>query len=196
MMKIPAKKERTKNPDNNKGKNKQIIIGMSYVSTISEHLQRTFRSYGVTMYHKPINTLRSILVRPKDKTKHLKKTGVIYNIKCMNCDKEYIGETARPLGRRLEEHKKLATSAVCEHQITTGHRMDWDSVKILESDAVDFRRKVKEAINIRHHSPALNRDPGIDLPAVYNHLLSRDSSGHLAPELLSGTLGVPSTPVC
>ena len=74
--------------------------------------------------------------------------------------------------------------------------MDWDSVKILESDAVDLRRKVKEAINIRHHCPALNRDPGIDLPAVSNHLLSRDSSGHVVPELLSGTLGVPSTPVC
>ena len=42
------------------------------IPIISEQLQRVFKShaYGVHSYHKPFNTIRSLLVSPKDKSKN------------------------------------------------------------------------------------------------------------------------------
>ena len=41
---------------------------------------KTFRQHGVSVYHKPMKTLHSILIHPKDKTPKDKKCGVIYKI--------------------------------------------------------------------------------------------------------------------
>ncbi len=85
-------------------------IGLPYVQGLSERLSKTFRQHGVSVYHKPVNTLRSILVHPKDKTPNDKKCGVIilYEI---TCDQDpahvYIGETKHPLGKRVKEHTNL-----------------------------------------------------------------------------------------
>ena len=39
---------------------------------------------------------------------------------------------------------------------------------------MDFKGKVKEPLFIRKKQPALNRDGGQNLAAVFNHLLARD----------------------
>ena len=51
-------------------------VCIPYVSVLSEQLQRVFRSHGVPCYHKPCNTLMSLLVSPKDKSKKVKQRGV------------------------------------------------------------------------------------------------------------------------
>ena len=111
--------------------------------------------------------MKNNLVRPKDRTIKEKKSGAIYLIKCETCSKEYIGETSRPLGKRIDEHRRLTSSAIREHMDTTGHTIDWQNVKILEREQHDMKRKIKEAIHIRKRKPALNRDLGIDLPPIY-----------------------------
>jgi len=120
------------------------------------------------------NTLRSILVHPKDRTPTEKKTGVVYDITCNDCGEHYIGETGRTLEKRLGEHQKQTTSAIREHQSQANHEIDWEGVKILDRESVDVKRKIKEAIHIRCQRPTLNRDRGYDLPAIFDHLLSRD----------------------
>ena len=75
------------------------------------------------------------------------------------------------MSKRIEEHRKLNNSAVHEHITETGHTIDWSSIKIVEKEQHEFKRKVKEAITIRQRNPALNRDAGLDLPSIYNHLL-------------------------
>ena len=42
------------------------------------------------------------MVSPKDKSKKEKQCGVVYSdIKCSECDPEYVGETASMLGTRF-----------------------------------------------------------------------------------------------
>ena len=80
------------------------------------------------------------------------------------CPDTYIGQTGKQLGLRIKEHKPSApsriSSAVKEHSIEAHHTIDWDNVKILDREDREFPRQVKKAIQIRKHSPALNRDQG------------------------------------
>ena len=137
-------------------------------------MERTFRKYGLAIYHKPVNTLRQQLVHPKDPTPKESKSGIIYQIRCKTCKRLYIGETARSLKTRMEEHRKTTSSAVREHQTDTGHEIDWENVKIIGKESQWMKRKIKEAIAIRRDKPSLNRDQGWDLPPIFNSLLSHD----------------------
>ena len=72
---VPKQKLKTKPTSTNKGNTRPPSIGLPYVQGLSERLSKTFRQHGVSVYHKPVNTLRSILVHPKDKTPKDKKCG-------------------------------------------------------------------------------------------------------------------------
>ena len=50
---------------------RRIYASVPYIKGISERLQRAFKSHKVTLVHKPFNSLRSQLVRVKDKTENL-----------------------------------------------------------------------------------------------------------------------------
>ena len=146
---------------------------------VSEKLSRVFKRHGVNTYHKPTNTLRSQLVKPKDPTDKCKKCGVIYQIKCDNCEAIYIGETSRSLGLRIKEHQKTHTSiitAVGEHCKSRGHSISSENVKVLGSETDWLRRKIHESLEIHHHGPSLNREGGFELAAIYNTVWSRDDS--------------------
>ena len=184
MMEIPKKKQ-DENREEVKTKNKGPMVGLPYMKGISEPLARIFKGHGVTIFHKPINTLRRQLVHPKDTTPKMNKTGVVYEIQCKTCKGCYIGETGRTLGKRIEEHKKSSSSAIYEHQVTQRHSIDWDNPRILEREDNTTKRKLKEAIQIKKRNPSLNRDSGMDLPPIYGTLLSHDltQGGHVTPEL-------------
>ena len=102
------------------------------------------------------------------------------------------------MNKRMEEHSKLQSSAVHEHASRTGHNIDWDSTKVLDREQHYYKRKVKEAIHIWQQRPSLNRDAGLDLPSIYNHLFSHNwhsqlceiavnNISHYKPELLHNT---------
>ncbi len=98
--------------------------------------------------------------------------GVVYEITCEDCKEKYVGETARTLGTRLKEHtttKGQATSAIAEHMKDSGHR--------IKMDKDNYRRKIKEAIQIYKRQPALNRDQGMEIPAITLKLLSCGPTG-------------------
>ena len=63
-------------------------VCIPYISGLSEQLQRVFKSHGVSSYHKPFNTLRSLLVSPKDMSKKEEQCGVVYSVNCSECDQE------------------------------------------------------------------------------------------------------------
>ena len=159
---------------------RQHAIGLPYLSKLSEQVARIVKSYNIPVYHKPINTLRSLLVHPKDRTAKAAKCGVVYDIQCPECDQHYIGETARTLGTRIKEHLscRQPLSAISEHKLNTGHQCSMKDVNILDHEENWHRRKIKEAINIHREKPTLNQDVGQELPPVLLQLVSHDI-GHV-----------------
>jgi hypothetical protein len=168
MLNIPKTKSHTPPPaiapGNVPAAGKRRPLPIPYSKGLSEKLQRIFRNYGISIYHKPGNTLRQALVRPKDKV-------------CMwKCGDVYVGETSRTLKKRFSEHlsQKGSLTAVGDHIAKFRHQIGTDDVKVLDSEPGKLRRKVKEAIYIKEQAPQLNRDRGYELAPIYDHLVSHD----------------------
>ena len=51
--------------------------------------------YDIRVAYKPITTLRHLLINVKDKDEPSDRQGVVYKIKCADCQATYIGETGR-----------------------------------------------------------------------------------------------------
>ena len=171
ILTIPHPKsttEDTEEPQNEK----KIYASTPYIKGISERLQRAFKSHEVTLIHKPVNSLRSQLVRVKDTTVNLKECGTVYQIHCEKCNKEYVGETARSLEIRVKEHQSRSSSAIHEHCRLEGHLVEPNETKVLSTEINTFKRRIKEAIQIKLTKPALNRDNGYELAAIYDTILT------------------------
>ena len=183
-----SQKERRKtsrNRDNEQAESEtKCTITLPYCAGLSEKLTRIFRKHNTKVALKPERTVKDILVRPKDRTPLEQQCGAIYKIPCADCDAFYIGESARQLKTRVKEHKDSVrlhegtSSAVGEHQMDTGHAIAWEDISILGIENRDHPRKVKEAIKIREQQPQLNRDQGLELPALYNRVITRSMDTH------------------
>ena len=151
-------------------------VSLPYIEGLSEALSRKIRSAGIRTHIRPVNTIRSILVAPKDPTKKLDQAGVVYHIGCQDCPAHYIGETERQLGKRIKEHQRPA-SPVHHHMDYNKHSFDPEEVQILDRDSNWLARGIREAIHITRTKPPLNRDRGRHhLPSVYGSILqSRDN---------------------
>ncbi|XP_067029582.1 uncharacterized protein [Acropora muricata] len=153
-------------------KERGIYASVPYIKPTSERLQRAFKSHEITLIHKPFNSLRSQLVRVEDKTENLKKCGTVYHIHCKQCDKNYVGETARLLETRIKEHLSRNSSAVNEHCKLTGHSVDSSKIKVLATENNAFKCRIREAIEIKLRKPSLNRDNGFELSSIYDTILA------------------------
>ena len=146
-------------------------VTLPYVAGVTEPISPRLCKAGVAAHSKPHKTIRQMLVAPKDKDSAEDVSGVVYNIKCKDCEAEYIGETGRALTERLKEHK-MNSSVVCHHAKLNKHKIDMDNVEIVDRDSRWFERGVREAIYIRARSPSLNRDLGRHtLPPIYDTLV-------------------------
>lgn len=192
MHKIPKSKK--SKPAINANDDNELVrsasVGLPYINGLSEKLTHIFRQHGVSTYHKPVNTIRSLLVHPKDKTPDSKKCGVVYQIDCPKCTDTYIGETIRKLETRVSDHRKQVgdLTAVGEHTKNHQHRITTDNARVLAREQHFWKRKIREAIEIRTQRPTLNRDTGYDLPAIFDNLLSHDrpsKGGHVTGETTS-----------
>jgi hypothetical protein len=143
---------------------------------MAEKLAKIFKKYGIATYHKPYNTIRSMIVRPKDPTPDTKKCGIVYELNCDECDAKYVGETSRSFETRIKEHKRKrgVLTAVGEHLNETGHSLDEEGTRVVAREEQFWPRKIHEAIEIKLRAPNLNRDAGYHLPPIYDSLLLSD----------------------
>ena len=89
-------------------------------------------------------------------------SGTVYHIHCEQCDKGYVGEISRLLETRVKEHLSRNSSAVHEHCQLTGHSVDSSKTKVLVTESNTFKRRIREAIEIKLCKPSLNRDNGFE----------------------------------
>lgn len=210
-----SKKKKDKNLKNEKSTPGKIIV-LPYVKGLSEAAARVFKKANVTVCFKPATKLGSQIFKLKDKTDPMKMGDSIYEIGCKNCDKVYIGETARPLYVRRKEHqveaekktnkksftrqqkKKSKTtdysSAMAEHAARNNHIIDWENIKVLDREADYDLRGIKEAIHIRQTPKNMNRPQGERhiLPHIWDSLLPKRQTQAGLPSQSHGSRAPPS----
>ena len=89
-------------PDKERAKKTPIVI--LYIKGFSGQIRRVFGWYSTPTYFKPTNTLRQLLVKPKDPVSKENVVGPVYKIKCEECEVTYVGEMERSLKSRFNEH--------------------------------------------------------------------------------------------
>ena len=89
----------------------------------------------------------------------------------MECDEEYIGESARTFAERFKEHQK-APSPIYDHYNTSGHTVTIDNFSMVGREDQNLMRTIKEALYIRVNNPSLNRNIGkYHLPHIWDEVL-------------------------
>ena len=145
-----------------KEKSKKIPVVIPYVKGFSEQIRRVYGKYGIPTYFKPTNTLRQLLVKPKDPLSKENVVGPVYKVKCEEWDAVYVGETERSLKARFSQHQRLSSTTweVFKHIHVDHpqHSVELDNTEVLTTEPRWFERGVKEAIYIRALNPSLNRD--------------------------------------
>jgi hypothetical protein len=135
--------------------------------------------------------LSSLLRLVKD---HLRlRTPGVYRIPC-ECGRVYIGQTGRSVDIRIKEHQRHIRlnhpdkSAVAEHSIDQGHRIQFHDASILATKTRYMDRIVRKAIEIEFHPYNINREGGFCLSKSWKPLfVSLTFSGH-DPRALGDTV--------
>ena len=139
---------------------------LMHIQNLGSHFQIPWCEH--VGYHKPTNTMRSMLLHPMNKTPKEKQCGTIYHIIC-NDDPQhtYVGKSKRPLEVRFktkigQTHRRWGT--LPKHLPQCVYHQQ-------ERELDRHRCKVKEAIHIRQRRPTKNSDQGYQLPPVYDKII-------------------------
>lgn len=109
------------------------------------------------------------------------ETEGIYKLDCNDCSKCYIGQTGRNIAKRAKEHerayrlKRPEASAVAEHALETGHKFDFDQIRVVSREDRFFPRLIMESIEIHKHPDNINRDDGLRLKSSWYPALKTSS---------------------
>ena len=164
---------RTGNSNTAQSSTPKINIAVPYHQGLSESIKRTCKKYGIQVHCKGGHTIKNLLMAPKDKDHILNKSGIIYRYKChrVECDEEYIGESARTFSERFKEHLK-PPSPIYDHSNISGHAVTIDNFSIVGREDQNIKRAIKEALYIRRNNPSLNKNIGkYHLPHIWDEVL-------------------------
>ena len=130
-----------------------------------------FRNAGCKVSFKSPRNLESILTsKNKPKLPPNSQPGVYFVP--TGCGSGYTGESKKQIRTRNLEHEKAVfkgdtkNDAIAEHKDSCDCQMDWEAVKTLAVEPIWFKRKVREALEIRRlktgpgETKGLNRDLG------------------------------------
>ncbi len=152
-------------------------VVIPYVKGLSERISRVLRPFQFSTFYKPINKISTILGLPKDPIKNENVCGVVYQVNCRDCEKQYIGQTTNSLATRLKQHRaacqhlQVEKSALAEHAVTNDHAIDWANAKVVHRETRWRHRLFAEAIHTKQRgSIAMNR-ADMNLPPVYLSVL-------------------------
>ena len=153
-------------------KNKPYIV-VPYMKGLSESCKNICSKHGIEMYFKGGNTIKELLMHPKDRDNILQKRGVIYRNTCgrVDCEDEYIGQSGRTFAERFREDIR-APSPIHDHFNITGHEVSLDNFSIVGREDHSMARTIREAMLIRVNDPSHNRNVGkYQLPHIWDEVL-------------------------
>ena len=148
-------------------------VTVPYNEGLSQTFKNICKRYGIQVHFKSGKTIKEELVALKDQDHITKKSGIIYRYQCdkLECDHEYIGETARTFGERFKEHLK-APSPIYDHSNISGHSTTINNFTVVGREEQNLSRLIKESMFIRVNSPSLNKNIGkYHLPHIWDEVL-------------------------
>lgn len=158
-------------PRNKKDPTTNRYTSLPWIPGLSQKLKKVFRKADCLVSFKSPRNLESILTsRNKPQLPQNSQPGVYFIP--TGCKAGYTGETKKRVITRNTEHEKAVFSgdkendAIAEHKDSCDCQIDWEKTKTLSIEPVFFRRKVREALEIRrlktgpNHPKGLNRDYG------------------------------------
>jgi len=153
-------------------------INLPYIKNLTDNLKHSLSKVGLKVVHSVPKKLNSLIRRGKDKIPKLKKTEVVYQIKCKNCEFSYIGQTKRHLNTRIKEHKnniKLHESnhsVISKHRVEFKHEFDWENPNILHNERHTKKRELAEMFFIKKVNNTLNAQKDTDnLNSIYDKVI-------------------------
>ena len=155
----------------NEVKTKGHIV-IPHTQGLCESIKKICGRYGIQTYFKGSNTIRNLLVLPKDKDPMVSKSGAIYWFQCgdLSCNDEYIGETSRTFGERCKEH--LKDPSPIQHSNHTGHLTNHNNFQIIGREGHSLAGIIKESTFIRVDNPTSNRNiDKFNLPHIWDRVL-------------------------
>ena len=170
------------NSTNNRNRNTNTLdnrprhrnsVTVPYNEGLSETFKNICKRYGIQVHFKSGKTIKEELVALKDQDHITKKSGIIYRYQCdmLECDHEYIGETARTFGERFKEHLK-APSPIFDHSNISGHSTTINNFTVVGREEQNLSRLIKESMFIRVNNPSLNKNIGkYHLPHIWDEVL-------------------------
>ena len=171
---------RRRNSDKGEVRTVEMVwVAAPYVKGMSEAIARVLRPLGISLAHSSASWRWYLCKDLKDKIAIHRKSGVVYEVKCEDCDDSYIGESGRCLEVRIGEHKRhvkkgeVGRSAIAEHVMLKSHTIDWESASVIDVSKKYWQRRVKEALHIAQCKNTMNKDNGLQLSKVWLHVLEK-----------------------
>ena len=134
-----------------------------YLSKVSEKFKKLSHIQGFNNAYKPINKMNRFIKTGKDRLCKEDHCGMVYKINCLDCESSYIGQTKRKLKTRIKEHKVdirrsiSKMSVVSRHQVNEMHELDWDNIRILDTEQSLLKRRIFEMIYIKSQISSINK---------------------------------------
>ena len=144
---------------------------LPWIPGLSQKLKKSFKKFGCEISFKSPRNLNSILTNKNKPQLPPNSQPGVYFIPT-GCKKGYTGETKKRIRIRDTEHEKavfkgdVEADALAEHSQTCDCDINWEHTKTIAIEPVFFRRKVREALEIRrlktgpNDTNGLNRDYG------------------------------------
>lgn len=161
--------------------NKTRFFRFPYIKGLTQEFKAFLTKMDSRAVFYNLNTLNQFFSRIKDTIPKELKSNVVYCIPCLDCDKEYIGQTSQHLKKRVAQHKtdcknpgNVDKSAVTQHQFLEGHKWDFENYKVIEQENNNYRRSISEMINIRKRKTVNLKSDVRGLSIIYDTLIRRD----------------------
>ena len=160
--------KKKKNPPKLKTSPSANIL-LPYPACYHKDIKSTLQRYDISTTCSSSTTLMTLLSTNKAPTPKSNTMNTIYKIPCKDCDNYYIGQTCRPIIKRIKEHEAChrfnnftdsignIKSAPAKHSHDMQHNIDWSNTTIFTTAADRHQLNLLEHAEISTYHPPMNR---------------------------------------